>query len=454
LTYKLTVVGGGSSYTPELVEGLITRRQELPLRELALVDVPAGREKAEVVAALSRRMMARAGLSTRVSVSLDRRSALEGADFVISQVRVGGLEARVLDEKIPLGYDVVGQETTGPGGFANALRTVPVALDIARDVRELAPSAWVMTFTNPAGIVTEAISRHVDGVKVIGLCNVPISIQRAICRGLDAEPWRVELDSVGLNHLGWITAVRLDGQDILPAILSLPIVEEQFVKNIPGAKGLRPLLDALGILPSPYLQYYYFGHELLAEEKEAVASGKGTRGEQVLAIERDLFARYASPELAEKPPELSKRGGAYYSEAALDVMVSLSGRAPGPAGGPRNRHIVNVPNRMGPGDGLPDPGETRVLPDLPAEAVVETACWVGPDGPRPVRVGPLPLAARGLVQQVKAYEELTIEAAVSGDRRKALLALLNHPLVPGVAAAEGLLADILAANRAHLPAFQ
>ena len=454
MTYKLTVIGGGSSYTPELVEGLITRRQELPLRELALVDVPAGREKAEAVAALSRRMMGRAGLTTRVSVSLDRRPALEGADFVISQVRVGGLEARVLDEKIPLRYDVVGQETTGPGGFANALRTVPVALDIARDVRELAPSAWVMSFTNPAGIVTEAISRHVDGVKVIGLCNVPISIQRAICRGLDAEPWRVELDIVGLNHLGWITAVRLDGQDILPAILSLPIVEEQFVQNIPGAKGLRPLLDALAMLPSPYLQYYYFHRELLAEEKEAVASGKGTRGEQVLAIEKDLFARYASPELAEKPPELAKRGGAYYSEAALDVMVSLAGRAPGPTGGPHNRHIVNVPNRMWPGDGASEPGETRVLPDLPAEAVVETACRVGPDGPRPVRGGPLPLAARGLVQQVKAYEELTIEAAVSGDRRKALLALLNHPLVPGVAAAEGLLADILAANRAHLPAFR
>jgi len=208
------------------------------------------------------------------------------------------------------------------------------------------------------------------------------------------------------------------------------------------------------MLPSPYLQYYYFHRELLAEEKEAVASGKGTRGEQVLAIEKDLFARYASPELAEKPPELAKRGGAYYSEAALDVMVSLAGRAPGPTSGPHNRHIVNVPNRMWPGDGTPEPGETRVLPDLPAEAVVETACRVGPDGPRPVRSGPLPLAARGLVQQVKAYEELTIEAAVSGDRRKALLALLNHPLVPGVAAAEGLLADILAANRAHLPAFR
>jgi len=448
---KIAVIGGGSSYTPELVEGLIARREELPLAELALVDVPAGREKVEAVAGLGRRMLEKAGLRARVAVAFDRRPAIEGAHFVLSQFRVGGLKARASDERIPLRYDIVGQETTGPGGFAKALRTVPVALEVARDVRVLAPDAWVMNFTNPAGIVTEAIVKHGGGVKVVGLCNVPISIQRTICKHLGVDPWRVELDMVGLNHLGWITAVRLDGRDILPSILSLPVVEEQFVRNIPGATGIGPLLDALKMLPSPYLQYYYFSPQLLAEEREALASGKGTRAEQVMRVEKELFARYRDPDLAEKPPELAQRGGAYYSEAALDVMVSLT-RGAGAVGQAEalNRHIVDVPNRQA-GDGAV-PGDP-VLPDLPANVVIEHPCLVGPAGPRPLGGGPLPLSVRGLVQQVKAYEELTIEAAVAGDRRTAFLALLAHPLVPGANVARDLLADILEANREHLPAF-
>lgn len=462
-TIKFAVIGGGSSYTPELVDGIIARRDVLPLGELALVDIPAGREKVEAVAALARRMLERAGLAAaggggaRVTVTFDPREAIAGADFVVSQFRVGGLRARVSDERIPLAYDIVGQETTGPGGFAKALRTVPVALEIARHVRELAPEAWIMNFTNPAGIVTEAILTHggsacggtsgaaagaagASGVKCLGLCNVPISLQRAICKHLGVEPWRVEVDLVGLNHLGWITAVRFDGQDILPMILSLPVVEEQFVQNIPGAKGIRPLLDALRMLPSPYLQYYYFHDQLLAKEREDIASGKGTRGEQVIAVERDLFARYQDPDLAEKPPELDRRGGAYYSEAALDVMVSLVGGAAPTPGGNQDRHIVNVLN-----------GGTH--PELPADAVIETPCRVGPDGARPVGGGPLPPAVRGLIQQVKAYEQLTVEAAVTGDRHTAFLALLNHPLVRGVDTARGLLDDILDANRDYLPSY-
>lgn len=444
---KVAVIGGGSSYTPELVEGLIARREELPLRELALVDLETGREKVEAVGALARRMLRRAGLPSEVTISFDRRRAIDGADFVVSQFRVGGLRARVSDERLPLAYDIVGQETTGPGGFAKALRTVPVALDVARDVRELAPHAWIMNFTNPAGIVTEAIHRHCAGVRCLGLCNVPISLQRTICKFMEVEPHRVELDIVGLNHLGWITAVRFDGADILPGILSLPVVEEQFVQNIPGATGIRPLLGALGMLPSPYLQYYYFHNELLAKVREEIASGKGTRGEQVMAVEDELFARYRDPDLAGKPEELDKRGGAYYSESALDVMVSLAGKAPGPANGPWNRHVVNVANRAA--SAAPE----RVLPDLSADAVIEHPCLVGPGGARPLGGGPLPPAIRGLVQQVKAYEELTVEAAVTGDRKKAFLALLAHPLVPGAKAAEGLLNDILEANRDYLPAF-
>lgn len=461
--YKVAVIGGGSSYTPELIEGLAARRDVLPLREVALVDVPEGRDKVEAVAGLARRMLERTSVPAEVTVTFDRRRAIEGADFVINQFRVGGLKARAVDERIPLAYGVVGQETTGPGGFAKALRTIPVVLAVARDVRELAPEAWMLNFTNPAGMVTEAVLKHVAGVKCLGLCNVPVAIQRAVAGQLEVEPWRVEIDLVGLNHLGWISAVRLDGEDILPRILALPVVEAEFVRNIPGADGIRPLLDALGMLPSPYLQYYYFHDRLLAREKEEVASGKGTRAEQVMAVEKEIFQRYRDPDLAEKPPELEKRGGAYYSEAALEVMVSLTGRgdgpvpadagpAPAPAGShdrrdPRDRHIVNVVNR------LDDAPEGRVLPDLPSDVVVETACFIGPGGARPERGTPLPLSVRGLVQAVKAYEELAIEAAVTGERRKAFLALLAHPLVPGAETAQGLLADILEANRDHLPQF-
>ncbi|MCL6580749.1 MAG: 6-phospho-beta-glucosidase [Firmicutes bacterium] len=451
---KLVVVGGGSSYTPELVEGLILRRDRLPLSELALVDLPQARDKVEAVAGLSRRMLERAGLGgVRVTVHFDRRPALDGADFMLSQFRVGGLRARVLDERIPLRHGVVGQETTGPGGFAKALRTVPVALDLARDVEELCPDAWVMNFTNPAGVVTEAVTRYRPGVKIIGLCNVPVSIQRTISDHLGVEPWRVELDLVGLNHLGWVTAVRLDGRDILPAILALPVVEAEFVRNIPAAKGMGGLLRDLGMLPSPYLQYYYYRAELLEEELRAVESGRGTRGEQVMEVERTLLERYRDPDLVEKPPELSQRGGAFYSEAALDVMVALVGRAGAAvseAGTPStvafDRHIVNVPNRR-----VPEGGP--VLPDLGEEAVIETPCLVTPEGPRPLGGGPLPLAVRGLVQQVKAYEQLTIEAAVTGDRKLAFLALLNHPLVPGAARARALLEEILEVHREHLPLF-
>ena len=465
---KIAVVGGGSSYTPELVDGLILRRERLPLSELALVDLPQARDKVEAVAGLSRRMLERAGLGgVRVTVHFDRRPALDGADFVLSQFRVGGLRARVLDERIPLRHGVVGQETTGPGGFAKALRTVPVALDLARDVEELCPDAWVMNFTNPAGVVTEAVTRHRPAVRIIGLCNVPVSIQRAISHHLGVEPWRVELDMVGLNHLGWVTAVRLDGRDILPAILDLPVVEAEFVRNIPAAKGMGGLLRDLGMLPSPYLQYYYYRAELLEEELREAESGRGTRGEKVMEVERTLLERYRAPDLAEKPPELSQRGGAFYSEAALDVMVALVGRAgaavsdagsavseagsaASEAGAPPSvvpdRHIVNVPNRR-----VPEGGP--VLPDLGEEAVIETPCLVTPEGPRPLGGGPLPLAVRGLVQQVKAYEQLTIEAAVTGDRRLAFLALLNHPLVPGATRARALLEEILEAHREHLPLF-
>lgn len=474
---KFVVIGGGSSYTPELVDGLIRRRAELPLRELALVDVPAGEEKLTIIGGLTQRMLDRAGLATRVTLSLDRRQVLAGADFVITQFRVGGMSARAMDERIPLAYNVIGQETTGPGGFAKALRTIPVALDVAQDMQELCPAAWLINFTNPSGIVTEALLRH-GGVRAIGLCNVPISIQRGIAARMGVEPERIYTEFVGLNHLSWARKITFDGRDITPKAIEALIEDgegearQALAKGavmghrgvgdgesgqrdlvaaeggggaVGPAKGMGPvnvpprhwppeLLRSLGMVPSPYLRYYYFHQEMLAEELAAVAKGKGTRAEQVMAVERDLFQLYRQSELKEKPKLLEKRGGAWYSAVALSVINSIVNDL-------GENHIVDV--RNGP-----------TIPDLPPESVIEVNAVIDARGAHPLPVGPLPLSVRGLVQQVKTYEELTVQAAVHGDRQAAYLALLNHPLVPGALTAQGLLDEILEQGKGHLPQFR
>lgn len=455
---KFVVIGGGSSYTPELIDGLIRRQKELPVRELALVDIPAGKEKLTIIGGLTRRMLERAGLPTRVTISLDRRQVLPGADFVITQFRVGGMTARAMDERIPLGYGVIGQETTGPGGFAKALRTIPVALSIARDMQELCPQAWLINFTNPAGIVTEALLRY-GGIRTIGLCNVPVSIQRGIAARLEVAPERVYAEFIGLNHLSWARKITLDEKDITPQVIAALAAEgegpvsERMVNgqvipkqdrepkralslgpaNVPPRQWPPELVRSLGMLPSPYLRYYYFHQEMVAQELADLAEGKGTRAEQVMAVEKELFELYRQPELKEKPKLLEKRGGAWYSEVALSVVSSLVNDA-------GEIHVVDVRN-----DGS--------IPDLPPEAVVEVNARIDARGVHPLPVGPLPLAVRGLVQQVKAYEQLTIEAAVRGDRQAAYLALLNHPLVPGALVAQGLLAEILEQGKAYLPQF-
>lgn len=429
---KMVVIGGGSSYTPELVDGLIRYQKDIPLRELVLVDVPMGAEKLEIMTAMVTRMFAARGLPIKVSGTMDRRSALPGADVVISQFRVGGLAARALDERIPLKWNVVGQETTGPGGFAKALRTIPVALEIAREVEELCPDAWVLNFTNPSGVVTEALVKHTR-VKTLGLCNVPLSIQRGIAAGLQVDPGRVVLDMAGLNHLSWARHIWFDGTDILPRLLQTEMVRKEVVKNIGALDWGEKTLEALGMLPSPYLQYYYGGPAKVEEEKKAIAEGRGTRADEVMRVEAELFKIYRDPTVTEKPALLSQRGGAYYSEAALGALASILQNR-------REVHIVNT--RNGP-----------CLPDLGPDVVVEVPCVVDASGAHPIAQGPMPVAVRGLLQQVKAYEELTVAAAVTGDRHTAFLALLNHPLVPGAQAAAGLLDDILAAHRQYLPQF-
>ncbi|MDI6638615.1 MAG: 6-phospho-beta-glucosidase [Bacillota bacterium] len=479
---KLAVIGGGSSYTPELVDGVIRRAEELPVRHIALVDIPEGGEKLDIIAGLTRRMIERAGLDIEVTAGFDRESAISGADFVITQFRVGGLAARAQDERIPLKYDIIGQETTGPGGFAKALRTVPIALDIARDMEHLAPDAWLINFTNPSGIVTEAVTRH-SGVRCIGLCNVPISMQKMIAAGLGVDPRSVKVEFVGMNHLSWARRVTVNGVDVTRAVLSHELVRREFdFQHVAGTAGARSagttggiggsgggrgndaggggdsdstqgqgqgqgrghkaardaahapgLLDALGMIPSYYLRYYYFHDVLVEEEKRQVQEGRGTRADQVMAIEKELFKRFADPGLSEKPVELSQRGGAWYSEAALACISAIYNDRD-------EVHVLNVPSR-------------GAVSDLPADAVVEVNCLVNGTGAHPVAQGPLPDSIRGLVQHVKAYERLTVEAAVKGDRDIAYLALLSHPLVPDAYTARSLLEDILRANAGYLPGF-
>lgn len=429
---KIAVIGAGSSYTPELADGILKRFSTFPVKELALVDIDSGMHKAGIIASLTERMFKKAGLSVAITCTTDRREALKGCNFVVSQFRVGGLQARSNDEKIPMKYGMVGQETTGPGGFTKALRTIPVILDICRDIEEICPDAWLINFTNPSGIITEAVHTYTK-VKCIGLCNVPINMTREVCNFLHMEPERVHCRFAGLNHLSFIGRIYVDGTDIVSHLDLSALTKGSVVKNIPGTEIPAELLQVMGFIPSPYLKYYYLEKQMLEEQREKLEKEHKTRADEVMEVERALFEKYADPALAEKPAELSKRGGALYSEAAVSLMDSIwNDRS--------DIHVVNTVNN-------------GCLPELPDGAVIETNCIVNREGATPLTYGPLPGTIRGLVQQVKAYEQLTIQAAAEGSPQKALAALINNPLVHDAAAAKELLGDLLAANREYLPGF-
>ena len=417
---KIAVIGGGSTYTPELVQGIVDRTRTLPVDELVLHDIDG--DRLAVVAGLAERILRRKGWPGRLVATTDREGAIDGASFVLVQLRVGGQQTRYLDETLPHRFGCIGQETTGPGGFAKALRTVPVVLDLAEEVgRRSAPDAWIVDFTNPVGIVTQALLDA--GHRAIGLCNVAIGIQRLLAARFDVAPERIELEHVGLNHLTWIRAVRVDGVDRLPALLA-----EDAERIAADVDTTVELLRALRAIPSYYLHYYYATREVL--EKQLAG---GTRAEDVMAIERELLEMYRDPTLDRKPALLEQRGGAFYSEAAAQLIASLHA-------GTGDVQVVDIRN-----DGA--------LPDLPADAVVEVPARIDRDGAHPIAQQPLAPEMRGLVQAAKAYEELTVIAATTGDRRAALLALLANPLVPDLRAAEGLLTAILETNAAVLPRF-
>lgn len=429
----VAAVGGGSSYTPELVEGLLARREELPVRELRLVDVEAGREKMEIVAALARRMAAKAGVPLEVTATLDRRAAIRGADFVLTQFRVGGLDARIRDEARPLAFGRIGQETTGAGGFAKALRTIPVVLDVCRDMRELAPGAFLVNFANPSGMVAEAVLKH-GGVPVVGLCNLPLEMKMQAAAALGADPARVRTEMFGINHLTWCTGVWVDGIDRTAEAVELAASGAAFgMKNIPSLAWPAELVRSLGAVPCGYHRYYYLRDAMLAKQLKERESGG--RGVLVKALEAELFKAYADPDLAEKPPQLAQRGGAWYSTAAVNVMASIAS----------DKGDVQVVGARNGG----------AVPCLGDDCCVEVACSVDRRGAHPIATGRQGSPEmRGLLQAVKAYEELAIRAAVEKDYGVALQALVAHPLVGDAAAAKGILDDILEADRAFLGEFR
>jgi 6-phospho-beta-glucosidase len=417
---KIAVVGGGSTYTPELVEGLATRSDRLPVDELALFDVDP--ERLSVVGGLAGRMLARAGWGGQLRLTGRHEDAIDGADFVVVQLRVGGQAMRLVDETLPLEFGCVGQETTGPGGFAKALRTVPVVLELAAETaRRGAPGAWFVDFTNPVGIVTQALLDR--GHRAIGLCNSAIGFQRRFAALLGVGPDRVELEHVGLNHLSWERAVRVDGTDRLPELL------ERHGGELAADLGLPVgLLRDLRAVPSTYLRYYYATDEVLDEQRRG-----RSRAEQVADIERGLLELYRDPALDTKPELLERRGGAFYSEAAAALIASLHA-------GTGDVQVVDVRN-----DGA--------LPGLPADAVVELPARIDAAGAHPLPLAPLAPELLGLVQQAKAYERLAVEAAVSGDRTIARKALLANPLVGSYRVAAPLLDALLETSRPYLPRF-
>lgn len=420
MTMKLAVVGGGSTYTPELIDGFARLRDTLPISELVLIDPAA--DRLELIGGLARRIFAKQGHPGLITTTSDLDAGVADADAVLLQLRIGGQAARLQDETWPLECGCVGQETTGAGGLAKALRTVPVVLDIAERVRRSNPDAWIIDFTNPVGIVTRALLQA--GHKAVGLCNVAIGFQRRFAAMLDLTPADIHLDHVGLNHLTWELGVRKggpEGENLLPQLIARHGEAIAADLRLP-----RSVLDRLGVVPSYYLRYFYAHDEVVRE-----LGTKPSRAAEVAAMEKELLGLYGDPALDEKPELLAKRGGAFYSEAAVDLAAALLGD-----GG----SAVQVVNTLNNG----------TLPFLPDDAVVEVQARVDRSGTSPLAVPRLDPLYAGLIAHVTAYEDLALDAALRGGRERVFKALLAHPLVGQFDLAEGLTDRLLAHNKEHL----
>jgi 6-phospho-beta-glucosidase len=437
---KIVTIGGGSSYTPELIEGFIKRKDELPIKELWLVDIEEGKEKLEIVGAMAQRMVKAAGLDWQVNLTLDRRKALKDADFVSTQFRVGLLDARIKDERIPLSHGIIGQETNGAGGMFKAFRTIPVILDIIDDMRELCPNAWLVNFTNPSGMVTEAAIKYGGWDRTVGLCNVPINCMEDDAKKLGVPSSELFFKFAGLNHFHWHRVWDKEGnektEEIIEKLYNPTLAEEKKdagVANIKDIKFNYEQIKDLGILPCPYHRYYYVTDDMLKEELESFEKGE-TRAEVVKKTEAELFELYKDPKLDYKPEQLTKRGGTHYSDAACELIASIYNDK-------RTTMIVSTKNN-------------GALEDLPYDSIVEVSSIITSHGPEPINFGKFDPASRGMVQIMKGMEETTISAAVRGNYNKALHAFTINPLVPSGKIAKEILDEMLLAHKKHLPQFK
>ncbi len=428
---KVAVIGGGSTYTPELINGFLARMESFPIDELWLMDI--SQERLDVVGGFAKRMVAAKGSPFKIILTTDQREAIRGASYITTQLRVGMMEARRNDEYLGQRHGLIGQETTGVGGMAKAMRTIPVILNIAKDVEEVgAPGALLVNFTNPAGLVTEALFRYAPQVQAVGVCNVAINTKMHFLESLEQDlgqkfaPQRAQLKTLGLNHLTWHYGFTIDGEDLFPRILT------QYIENLRQEEHPEwdpNTITALRMIPNYYLQYFYYTDKKLAAQAEWPPS----RAEQVQAIEADLLREYSEPGRTEPPEDLMKRGGAYYSTVATQLLNAHYNNL-------GETHVVNT-------------RQSGAVPGWPADWVLEMPCRIDAAGIHPLPAEPLPAVCFGLVSQVKAYELLTVEAAVHGDRQAAYQALLANPLGPSADQIENVLEDMLETNRAYLPQF-
>ncbi len=431
---KIVTIGGGSSYTPELMEGFIKRYEELPIREIWLVDIEEGREKLEIVGKMAQRMWDASPYDVKVHLTLDRREALKGADFVTTQFRVGLLNARIKDERIPFSYGILGQETNGAGGIFKAFRTIPVILDIVKDMKELCPNAWLINFTNPSGMVTEAVMRYGNWERVIGLCNVPVGAMMKepamIGKTLDQLVYKF----AGLNHFHWHRVFDLDGNEVTRQIIDAMYEGKDggVPANIFDVPLFKEQLDEIGMIHCGYHRYYYRQEEMLAHGLEEYNT-IGTRAQQVKQTEAELFELYKDPNLDHKPEQLSKRGGAHYSDAACETIAAIYGN--------KNTHMVVTTRNNG------------ALPDLPPESAAEVSSFIGATGARPIAFGKLHPAECGWLQCMKNMEWCVEEAAVTGNYGLAMQAFFLNPQIPSGATAKRVLDELLIAHKKYLPQF-
>jgi 6-phospho-beta-glucosidase len=430
---KIATIGGGSSYTPELMEGFIKRYDELPIREIWLVDIEAGKEKMAIVGAMAQRMWDASPYDVKVYTTLDRTAALKDADFVTTQFRVGLLDARIKDERIPSYYGMLGQETNGAGGILKAFRTIPVILEIVEDMKKLCPDAWLINFTNPSGMVTEAIVRYGKWDKVMGLCNVPVMAMMK-----EPETIHTELDHLiykfaGLNHFHWHKVMNDQGKNVTAEIIDrLYDQDAGLPTNIFDVKFFKEQLRQMNMIPCGYHRYYYRQEEMLEHSLEEYRT-IGTRAQQVKQTEAELFELYKDPNLNHKPEQLAKRGGAHYSDAACETIASIYAN--------KNTHIVVSTKNNG------------AVPDLPADCVVEVSAYVGAAGALPIAFGELPSSEKGWLQLMKNMELTICEAAVTGDYGLALQAFIMNPLIVSGTTAKRILDELLVAHKKHLPQF-